>query len=74
MSPVSRGRKPKKKTRKRPGNQTRARPHTDQPAPKQWPNLLREPVELSGCVLQSEPDSDTVTIHIAAAGNHVEIR
>jgi len=68
VSPVSRGRKPKKKTRKRPGNQTRARPPTDQPAPKQWPNLLREPVELSRCVLQSEPDSDTVTLAATLTG------
>ncbi len=65
MSPVSKGRKPKKK---RPGNQTWARPPTDRPDPKQWPKLLREPVELSGCLLQAEPDDDTVTLAATLTG------
>lgn len=67
MSPVSKGRKPKKR-KQRPVNQNRARPPTDLPAPKDWPELLREPVELSGCLLQSEPDDDTVTLAATLTG------
>lgn len=65
MSPVSKGRKPKKK---RPAHR-RAAPYSPgrELPPEGWA-ALGDQVELSGCLVQSEPDSDTVVLVAKVTG------
>ena len=62
MSPVGKGRKPqRKRTRRAPI------PDGDRLSPEGWA-ALGEQVELSGCLVQGEPDSDTVTLVAKVTG------
>ncbi|WP_414945065.1 plasmid pRiA4b ORF-3 family protein [Amycolatopsis sp. cmx-11-32] len=59
MSPISRGRKPKK-----PKNQLSRppRPFPDVSRVERWPKLLHGPIELSDCAVQGQVDQDLVVL------------
>ncbi|WP_409496889.1 plasmid pRiA4b ORF-3 family protein [Amycolatopsis sp. cmx-11-12] len=58
MSPISRGRKPKKPKEQR----SRSPRPLDVTRVERWPKLLHGPVELADCVARGEPDRDRVTL------------
>jgi hypothetical protein len=64
VSPVSKGRKPQ---RKRPRRRAVPSERSDELPPERWA-ALGERVELSGCLVQGEPDSDTVVLVAKVTG------